>query len=625
MILQALYAYYFKLLEQDGEDLPKDGYSAAAVSFEIHLDADGQVLDITSDTNTKGKTLKHSYNVPEQGKRTVNIHPYFLCDKGEYLFGAALKMRPGCREAMQTLWREVLSYADAGNAERSPELAALLRFVEWTEEELSAQIHARIPEETRAELTGGGLSVLKYAPTGRFLHDDPTVQAAWERYSRRNKSDAGDDSLLQICLVSGKQVSVNELARLHPNIKNVIGAQSSGAAIVSFNKESFLSYGKEQSYNAPTSKKAADAYGYVLNKLLSDPKHHVRMNDMTVVFWADSKLDHAQMLLARMFQEEANNEEDSDGHPPDPESIRKRVDSAVSRVRSGQEFHDTFSDLDPETTYYVLGVSPNAARLSVRFFYRGTLGEIGEKVWQHYKDLSIVGLERTPTMRRLLRELAVGHDFKNIPPNMEGQLFRTIMQGLPYSKAIFAQLMNRVRADVDEPRKGLYKIGTIRAAMIKAYLLRAYRNNGLNTKEEDLTVAENVHSTNIAYNLGRLFACLEKTQTDALGKGINSTIRDRFWGAASASPATVFPRLMNLAQHHISKDEQRGISNNKKIREVVDLLPERFPSRLTLEEQGMFAIGYYHKQTSLYSIAKGTDKLGENGGAPGDEALETAE
>ncbi|MCM3748408.1 type I-C CRISPR-associated protein Cas8c/Csd1 [Paenibacillus pasadenensis] len=620
MILQALHAYYYKLLEQDGDSVPKDGYSEAAVSFEIHLDTDGQVLDITSDTNPKGKTIKRSHKVPEQDKRSSNIYPYFLCDKGEYLFGGALGMRAGCRKALQILWREVLSYAAVDKAESLPELEALLRFVEWTEEELADQLHSRIPEETRTELTGGGLCILKYAPSGRFLHDNRTVQAAWERYLRRNESGADDTDPLQTCLVSGEQVPAGELARLHPNIKNVIGAQSSGAAVVSFNKESFVSYGKEQSYNAPTSKKAADAYGYVLNKLLAVPRHHVRMNDMTVVFWAHSELDHEQLFVASLMQEEPSGEDEvGRGQPPDPDSIRERVKSAVARVRSGQEFRDTFADLNPKTTYYVLGLSPNAARLSVRFFYRGTLGEVGEKVWQHYKDLSIVGLERTPTMRQLLRELAVGRDSSNIPPNMEGQLFRSILQGLPYSKSIFVQLMNRIRADADEPRKGLYKIGSVRAAMIKAYLLRVYRNKGQNTMEEDLTVAENIHSNNVAYNLGRLFACLEKAQTDALGRGINATIRDRFWGAASASPATVLPRLINLAQHHISKDEKWGSRNNKNIRDVVDLLPESLPSRLTLEEQGMFAIGYYQKQASFYSSTKGVDKTDEIGDAAKDE------
>ncbi|GBF73620.1 type I-C CRISPR-associated protein Cas8c/Csd1 [Paenibacillus sp. 598K] len=603
MILQALHAYYQLLQEQDDGDLPKQGYSAADVSFELHLDAEGRLVDIIPYTNEKGKSRKETYNVPEQEKRTVKITPYFLCDKAEYLFGTALGMRAACRESMQVLWRSVMAQVEGEQVSVSPEWKAITAFVEATPEQLAEQLDGLLSEETKATLATGGLCVLKYAPTGRFLHDHRLLQSAWEKYRSGGQSAVGAvGDTTQICLVSGDRVPTSDIARLHPNIKNVIGAQSSGAAIVSFNKDSFESFGRKQSFNAPTSKNAADAYGYVLNRLLADPKHRVRMNDMTVVFWAESAVDHEQLFLASLMQEERSDETLEEG-PPDPESVRERVKSAVSRVRNGQEFRDTFSDLDPETTFYVLGISPNAARLSMRFFYRGTLGEIGERVWQHYKDLAIVGLDRTPTIRQLLKELAVGHDWSNIPPNMEGQLFRSIMQELPYSKAIFAQLINRIRADQDDPRKGLYKIGSVRAAMLKAYLLRAGRNGNHGIREGELTVAENMESTNVAYNLGRLFACLEKTQKDALGAGINATIRDRFWGAASAAPASVFPRLLHLAQHHVSKDEKRGFYNNELIGKVMVALPERLPRRLTLEEQGMFAIGYYHKRQGFYAGA----------------------
>lgn len=619
MILQALYAYYNLLLEQEGDSMPREGYSSAGVSFEIHLEADGRIVEILPYVNDKGKIQKRSYNVPEQGKRSVNILSYFLCDKPEYLFGAAIGQRAACREAMQRLWREVLTHVIGNDA--SPEIAALTRFVDWEEPELAEQLDRLLSEEQREVLLGGGLCVLKYAPTGRFLHDYRPVQQAWERYLLQMQPENMQAGELQTCLVSGERVPMGEIARLHPSIKNVVGAQSSGAAIVSFNKDSFISYGKEQSYNAPTSKKAADAYGYVLNRLLADSRHRVRMNDMTVVFWAESRLDHEQMFLASLMQEEAVDDAGQDGMQPDPESVRERVKSAVARVRGGQEFRDTFSDLNPETTFYVLGLSPNAARLSIRFFHKGTLGEIGERVWQHYKDLAIVGLERTPTIRQLLRELAVGHEWDKIPPNMEGQMFRSILQGLPYSQAIFAQLISRIRADSDEPRKGGYKIGSLRAAMLKAYLLRRYRSVKNRAMEGEVTVEENKQSSSVAYNLGRLFACLEKTQMSALGREINATIRDRFWGAASASPATVFPRLLHLAQHHVSKDEKWGGYNNDLIQKVIATLPERLPRRLTLEEQGMFAIGYYHKRESFYSKPS-TDTQQNDADADAEKAAE---
>ncbi|MFU1795695.1 type I-C CRISPR-associated protein Cas8c/Csd1 [Paenibacillus azoreducens] len=594
MILQALYSYYQTLQEQEGNRLPREGYSSAEVSFEIYLNESGQVSSVRPYTNEKGKNIRHTYNVPKQNKRSgMGAKPYFLCDKAEYLFGSALSMREQSRVGLQELCHNVLQYC----ATQSSEVRALRAFVNQSSEQLVAQLIAVTNEEIRDMLRKGGLCVLKYAPTGRFFHDDSLIQQTWERYYRSLQNEATGDEK-QMCLITGEMTPKHEIARLHPSIKNVIGAQSSGAAIVSFNKASFCSYGREQSYNAPASQKAVDAYGYVLNKFLADPNHRVRMNDTTIVFWAEGVSEQEQSLFSLLFQ--GNMGEVTENELDDSESVRTRVKNALIRIRHGQGFKETFKDIDMNTKFYVLGLSPNAARLSVRFWYTGTLGEIGERVWQHYKDLCIIGLERTPTVRQLLREIAVGHDWGKIPPNMEGQMLRSILHGLPYSNAIFAQLINRIRSETDDPQKNQYKIGPLRAAMIKAYLIRKARLNHNRSLEGELTMSLNENSTSTSYHLGRLFACLEKTQLNALGQSINASIRDRFWGAASASPATVFPRLISLSRHHIAKDDKWGRYNDDQIEKVMNALPEVFPRRLTLEEQGIFALGYYHQRQSFY-------------------------
>lgn len=614
MILQALYRYHQLLLDREGDSMPGEAYSSADVSFEVQVDEHGYVVAIIPYIDEKGRIYRQKHNVPKQEKRTSGIEPYFLCEKAEYLFGSALasleacrkvmrldegseeKQRKklerltGCRVAMKGLWQEVL----ANVVTESPELNALHSFLGLADEPLREQLRNVTDEDIQKSLCGGGLCVLKYVPTGVYFHRARSFQLAWERYcSKGTNEHQGGGS--QVCLVTGAQTPLSQIARLHPNIKNAGGPQASGAAIVSFNIESFRSYGREQSYNAPTSQKAADAYGYVLNRFLADPNHRVRMNDTTVVFWAESTVIKEQDWFACLFQ--AFKEEDESPHPDD-ESVRARVRGAVARIQHGQQFTDTFGDLDANTTFYVLGLSPNIARLSIRFWYTGTLGEIGEQVWRHFRDLSIIGLGRTPTIRELLREIAVGHDWDNIPPNLEGQMLRSILLGLPYSRAVFAQLMNRIRSESDDPKKGLQKIGAVRAAMIKAYLLRYYRTIQ-NTLEEEITMAVNEQSKSIPYHLGRLFACLEKAQVSALGQTINTTIRDRFWGAASATPANVFPRLLSLAQHHIAKDEKWGRTNDQRIQEVMNSLPPQFPRRLSLEEQGMFALGYYHQRQDL--------------------------
>lgn len=598
MILQALHRYYQLLLEREGNSMPRDEYSSADVSFEIHLDENGHVAAIIPYVDEKGKIGKQQHIVPKQDERTSGIKPYFLCDKAEYLFGSAISMREACREEMKKLWKEVLE----NTALESSEIRALHSFLDLTSEQLSEQLHRLIDEDTQKSLKSEGLCVLKYAPTGKFFHRDPHLQHAWESYCKKSSGRESAEEAMLTCLITGEQIPVSQIARTHPKIKKVVGAQSSGAKIVSFKIDSFCSYGRDQSYNAPTSQKAAEAYGYVLNKFLADPNHKVRINDTTIVFWAESATRQEQDWLASLFHD--FQEEDTNSHP-DEESVRARVKSAVARIRRGQLFSDTFHDLDKDTTFYVLGLSPNAARLSVRFWYTGTVGEIGEKIWKHYEDLAIIGLERSPTIRDLLREIAVGHEWGNIPPNLEGQMLRSILLGFPYSRAVFAQLMNRIRSETDAPKKGLYKIGAVRAAMIKGYLVRYYRATN-NKLEGEISMALNKQLSSVPYHLGRLFACLEKTQVSALGEGINATIRDRFWGAASATPANVFPRLLSLAQHHIAKDEDWGRSNDRLIQEVMNALPPQFPKRLTLEEQGMFALGYYHQRQDFYT--KKSDK-----------------
>ena len=585
MILQALYRYYERL-EERGETLPGEAWSEAAVSFVVQIDRDGSVKAVIPFVNEKGKPDKRMYMVPKQVKRSSGITPYFLCDKAEYLFGAAIGMREACRESMRELSLAVLEHAPAG----TEEMEALRLFVNMDSGRLEANLRRAVEDRVLDLLTKGGLCVLQYSPTGMLYHQQPALKHAWEKFFLQQTDDSDG---WMTCLITGERVPQNRIARLHPGIKNVAGAQSSGAAIVSFNLDAFCSYGLKQSYNAPTSQKAADAYGYVLNRFLADPSHKVRLNDTTVVFWAESDAPEEQEFLASLLQEAGSNEQD------DEDSIRARVRSAMLRIRKGQKFRETFSDLNPETRFYVLGLSPNAARLSVRFWYTGSLGEIGERVWQHYRDLSVQGLERSPSIRELLRELAVQGDWDNIPPLAEGQMLRSILHGLPYPRSFLPQLVSRIRAESSDR-----KMNTRRAALLKGYLIRQARLHHDASKEAELTMAENENSPYTAYHLGRLFACLEKAQKDAHENKLNTTIADRYWGAASTTPALVFPRLLQLSRYHVSKDEKSGRYNDKAIEEVMDKLPDQFPSRLSLEEQGMFALGYFHKRQKLYEPRK---------------------
>lgn len=595
MILQALYRYYEKL-EERGESLPGEAYSEAEVSFEVQLDRQGRVLAVLPYTNDKGKAVKKKYVVPKQHKRSSGISPYFLCDKADYLFGEAVGLREACRSGMRELWLKVLDFVELDTEETK----ALRAFAAMDSGQLKSDLERAVPPDVIKALKAGGLCVLKYAPTGQLYHQMAVLKSAWEQ-KYASDGETGQESVHMTCLITGEQIPESRIARLHPNIKNVAGAQSSGAALVSFNKDAFCSYGLEQSYNAPTSQKAADAYGLVLNRFLADPAHKVRLNDTTVVFWTESNEPREQEFLASLLQEAP-----ADNREPDREdNVTARIRSAIVRIREGRTFRETFADLNPDTRFYVLGLSPNAARLAVRFWYTGSLGEIGERVWQHYADLLVQGLDHSPSIRALLRELALQGDLANLPPQLEGQMLRSILFGQPYPRSVFAQLMNRIRAD-DAGRK----LNPRRAALIKGYFIRQARRHQNQEMEANLTMSLHEDSTSTAYHLGRLFACLEKTQKDAHENQLNATITDRYWGAASATPALVFPRLLHLARHHISKDENWGRRNDELIQRVMSKLPTSFPARLTLEEQGMFALGYYHQRQEFYTSK--SDKQNQN-------------
>jgi len=260
----------------------------------------------------------------------------------------------------------------------------------------------------------------------------------------------------------------------------------------------------------------------------------------------------------------------------------------LEAVRDGKQP----ADIDPEIKFFMLGLSPNAARLSVRFWHVSTVGDVSAKIGQHYNDLSIEkNYENEPAFPgiwRLLRETAAQRKTENISPQLVGAMMRAILTGAAYPQSLLVSVVNRIRAD--------QTLNYLRAALIKAHLVRKFRINNYYPMEVGMTL--NQETTNVAYRLGRLFAALEKAQRDAI-PGAGSTIKDRFYGTASASPRIVFPQLIRLAQHHIKKAEY-GFLSDKLIEEIMQGIQE-FPAHLSLDDQGLFALGYYHQRRAIFT------------------------
>lgn len=589
MILQALHGYYQRLLARGEEGLSPFGYSPEKISYEILLAPDGRVVDVNDIRDTSGKKpMPRVMNVPQPEKRTVGIKSNFLWDKTSYVLGvsATSKRADKEHEAFKALHRDSLVGTDDAG------LKALLAFLEtWTPERFVAS-------PFKEEMLDANV-VFRLDGERGHLHERAAAQTI---RARLLGAEDGEIQKSGLCLVTGEQMPI---ARLHPAIKGVNGAQSSGASIVSFNLESFTSYGKSQGENAPVSEQAAFAYTTVLNHLLRRSEHNrqrLQIGDASVVFWAESD-DAAQAQEAELTFELLLNA------PPDDSQEAALVRDVLDQVAKGRPLSELNPKLQDGTRMYVLGLAPNASRISIRFWEVGTLGAFAERLAWHERDFRIepVPWKTAPAARRVV--LATVPNREGAMPKMDdafnnlvGEFMRAVLTGRLYPYSLLANTLMRIRSDGN--------LSGLRAAICKGILARQQRL-GINVHNEEVPVSLDKASMSPGYRLGRLFAVLEAAQRSALGGQVNATIRDRYYGAASATPASVFPVLLRTTQNHLGKlrKEKPGLAVNleKDIREIVEGLSDSFPRSLRIEDQGRFAIGYYHQSQSRFVKADVAD------------------
>ena len=577
MILQALVSYY-ETLAARGE-LPQPGWAPVKVSYVLNLDDQGDITTVVcikeEVTRGKKKTLvPQTIQLPAPVKRTVGVTANFLCDNSSYILGADKKGKPKrsleCFQACKTLHETLLVSVE------EPAARALLSFFEhWQPEKLTE--HPAFAHQDMEDVLASANLIFRYR--GRYLHEIPAIRQAWQDYYNNSK-----DSQQFPCLVTGQMAPV---AQLHPSIKGIYGAQSSGASLVSFNAPAFCSYDREQGLNAPTSQYAAFAYGAALNHLIAT--QNTRVGDVTLLFWAESGEDaYADALKQFSFEDE------------DDKYKEKDLKGLMDSLAEGADVEWDGTRIDPNMTFYILGISPNAARLSVRFFLRNSFGQFIRNVKAHYDRLEIVRpsfdpFDNIPVWRMLKETVNPNSREKKPAADMAGDTLRAILTNTLYPATLLNGVTLRIRADREMNRT--------RAAILKAYYLK---NRNPFVPEEVLTVSLNQDSNHEAYVLGRLFSVLEAIQSDA-NPGINATIRDKYFSSASATPGVVFPTLVNLAQKHLRKlDEGKKIFYDKQLMELMSKLGETYPNRMNLPQQGAFQLGYYHQ--TQYRFTKKEDK-----------------
>ena len=568
MILQALAKYYERI-----PNVAEEGFQKQEIPFIIVLTRQGDFVGLLDTREVEGKKKRaRSFIVPKSVKRASGIAANLLWDNTAYVLG---RPKPDKKKDVEKLLERAkeqqVSFIgrirDTFSDNLSDEgIKAVIRFLEKKDYEKLFN-H---PLWNEIEESGANITFQLEGDTELICQREVVKKAILS-----SPKDELTDS--QICLVSGNP---DTPARLHTAIKGVWGAQSSGANIVSFNLDAFKSFGKEQGYNAPVGVKSEFAYTTALNTMLTKgSRQRIQVGDASTVFWAEKKHE-LEDWFADIFGEPAKGDSEQDNAAI--KALFKAPETGAKPV------------LDDSTKFYVLGLSPNASRIAIRFWYAGTVAEVEENIRQHFKDIEIEHAPHNPSylsLFRLLVSTALQGKSDNIQPNLAGDFMRAILASTPYPATLLSSAVRRIRAE--------HEITYPRASLIKAVLIRNARfYKTKQTKEVGMSL--DTSNTNTGYRLGRLFAVLEKVQEEA-SPGINATIRDRFYGSASSVPVTVFPHLMKLKNHHIAKLESKGRAVNleKIIGEIVDDIKD-FPGHLSLDDQGRFAVGYYHQRQDFF-------------------------
>jgi CRISPR-associated protein Csd1 len=594
MILQSLYQLYEERLKhEEAYKLPQPGYSMQDVSFEIVINPDGSLVHIVEIPRSQKKKLKQM-QLPGEGKTSGKVTPNSVHKKAGILwndlsymtgieFEDSISFNPLKFEAFRDNHKKLGKNVD------DPHLIAALIFLDSWDEEKAISIADSLKPFTK---TGFGVFRIVDNPI-QYLHQRLLIQSWFD--SKFSNVEAKASSQKQQCLITGEFVSESDIESTHsPKIKGIGGTRT---LLVSFEGDAYRSYNKKQSQNAPVSKHAVFAYCNALNALLSGPqsyRHKLNIGDTTVVFWTERKTIiesiFAQFLDGKHLDStltQNNNEEDP--------VIHLQLQSFLESLRKGGNMPTELADI-ADTKFFILGLSNNTSRLVVRFWHISTIQEMAKRLRAHYDSLVLIRRpnanpyhepEFPSAYRLLLQTMRDQRETKKnkISPLLGAQLMQTILNETRYPMTLYQGVLNRLRNND--------QLNYLKAAIIKAVLIRNFN--------QTIEMSLNTERIEPAYLLGRLFAALEKTQEDAYRpKKINAGIRERFYSSASATPGTVFPRILRTYQHHLSKLKGGMKVNRERLIQSIHAPLDGYPAYLDLEAQGLFAIGYYHQRQALF-------------------------
>ncbi len=589
MLIHALQDYY-GILAKAGKVLPK-GYSHVNIHYLVSLTKDGRVDRITDWRNREEKEGKKGAKkevltprdaVMPQRTEKPGIEANILEHRSLYIFGLNLEnngeLTPDdrtdkARKSHEAFVKTNLAFLEGLD---SPLVCAFRQFLKnWKPEEETENVHLK---GLGKDYGKSGFAFCLAGYPDKPLHEEPLIKEWWEEWNRKTKETASDIYVTQ-CAVSGRQDSI---ARIHNKIKGVYGGLPTGSVLVGFNNQSENSYGNEQSYNSNISVSVMEKYTEALNYLLGSGRHKILLDDMTIVFWAMDAGEACEDLLMAML---CGKSDKMDG-----EQTERMLKSLAEDGKSGKLTRkrlESLEAIDPDATFYMVGIKPNSSRLAVKFIYRRQYADVLWNAVRFQEDLQM-GKELYPvSLARLKMELTSPKSRnETVSPAVMAKIFEAVVYGGRLPEAFLETAVRRVKTDADS------KVNNVRAGIIKACIHRNY-------KKGEFGVALDRENQTPAYLCGRLFAVLEKLQQEASGNSLNRTIKDAYFASASSKPAIVFPKLLRLAQNHLNKTKS-PVFYNKLIQEIIDPLAGEFPDTLLLVDQGRFIIGYYQQYQSFF-------------------------
>lgn len=588
MLIKALCDYYDVLSKK--ELVLPEGYSEVPIRYKIALTEDGTIDEIISceeEKREKTKSGKEKITMTPKKllfpKRTDKsaIESNYIEHRPLYIFGLNLekgKLTPDdksqkAKKSHDAFVKKNLEFIEGLD---SPIVNAYRNFLlKWKPEDEVLNTHVLT---LGTKYSSSGFAFCLTGSPDVLLQDDLAVCRKWEEFYSKNQNVPGEFEAQ--CAITGEKTSI---ARIHGKIKGLADGATTGNVLIGFNNPSDTSYGNKQSYNSNISEKAMKKYTEALNFLLKNSAHKIILDDITVCFWAMDGGDNHEKTLKELLMK-SSKEKSAEEIDALLKSILQR--GTQTKITS-EELEKVDEELDANIDFYIVGLKPNSSRISVKFIYRKKFGALLINVAKFQEELQISNEISVISLKNINDACkSPKSSTEKVNPSLFASVFESALYNKPYPQSILATIVRRAKTDKE--------IDKVKAGIIKAYLMR--------NEKEEMTVALNRGNQDQAYLCGRLFAVLERIQEQAAGGKLNSTIKDRYFASATSKPASVFPTLIKLEQHHLKKlPEGSQVFYSKIISEIMDGLENEFPTLLSLTNQGKFIVGYYQQTQAFYT------------------------